>query len=461
MSAAVNNRTRVRATARRFVATAFVLVGLGVILATLFAVTQTRDIENGTRDIVNHMTERTTLLEQVDDLIERRRILVDDHIFDKDLDVALRLEAEIGAVDRALSIAVHDYQPWVTLPGEQAIWDHARQTLASLDEPMAHAIALSRVNRDVEARAVMDKVAGRYEEITHDLDALTALNHRDSATSLDRLESTRTRLQLTELLVGAMAVALTALLGVWATRQVWHREEALTGAARVLFERNRELDQFAARVAHDIRSPLASMKLGITTLTDKSLPTERTVQVLRRSTERMEALVEDLMTLALSEGASHGRCDPAKVALQVKDDFRDSLDAAKGDVRLEVAHAEVACSEGLLHQALTNLLENAVKYHKPDVPPVVELAGAATDGSYDLRVTDNGTGMSQEEAARAFEPFYRSPRATDQPGTGLGLSIVNRIAEVSGGSLSLQTKEGEGSTFVMHIPLAAPRAAGG
>jgi signal transduction histidine kinase len=420
-----------------------------------------RDIQDGTREIVGHMTVRTGLLQDVDQLIQRRRILVDDHIFDKDLGVALRLEAEIGAVDRELSIAMHDYEPWATLPGERATWNHARQALAALDEPMAQAITLSRVNRDVEARAVMDKVAGRYQEISHDLDELTSINKQDTALSLARLAGIRYRLQLLQLLGGVLGLSLTVLLGVWATRQVGQREAVMAAAARVLVERNRELDAFSARVAHDIRGPLASMKLVITAFSEKALPADRTVSALRRSTQRMEELVEDLMTLALTEGASRGLCDPAAVARQVHDDFKMRIDSAKADVRLSVAHAEVSCSAGLLHQALTNLLENAVKYHRPDVPPVVELAGSPVDGSYDLRVSDNGTGMSEEEAARAFEPFYRSPRASETPGTGLGLSIVNRIAEVSGGSLSVSTKEGEGSTFVMHIPLASPRTNGG
>jgi signal transduction histidine kinase len=444
-------------TARRLVATAFILVGAGILAATGFALVQTRDLQAGTRDIVDHMTARTHLLEEVDHLVERRRILVDDHIFDKDVPQALRLEAQIGAVDRELSIAIHDYEPWATLPGERATWEHARQSLAALDEPMAQAIALSRVNRDEEARAVMDKVAGRYEDISRDLDELTAINQKGSSESLERLAAVRDRLQYIVLLVGAIAFAATALAGVWAARQVGRREEDMARSALVLAARNRELDAFAARVAHDIRSPLASMKLAITTFTEKSLPAERSVHILRRSAQRMEALVEDLMTLALSEGASHGRCDPAQVAQQVQDDFKPRVDAARGDLRLSVAHAEVACSEGLLHQALTNLLENAVKYHRPTVPPVVEVAGGPTDGGYDLRVTDNGIGMSAEEAKRAFEPFYRAPRASDLPGTGLGLSIVNRIAEVSGGSLSLRTTVDEGSTFVMHIPLATPR----
>jgi signal transduction histidine kinase len=431
-------------TARRLVATTFVLVGLGVLAATLFALTQTREIQSGTRDIVDNMAARAHVLGQVDHLIERRRILVDDHIFAKDPPEMAKLEAQLGTSDRDLSVAIHEYEPWATLPGERATWDRAREALAALDEPMAQAIALSRLNRDAEARQVMDRVAGRFEEINRSLDELTAINDQGSGMSLARLSSVRERLQLILLLVGAVALVATALLGVWAARQVGRREQELARSAQALAVRNRELDAFAGRVAHDIRSPLSSMKLAITSFSEAVLPPDRTLKILRRSTQRMEALVDDLMTLALSEGASHGRCDPAQVAQQVQDDFKTRLDAAKGDLRLKVAHAEVACSEGLLHQALSNLLENAVKYHRPHVPPVVELEGASTDGGYDLRVSDNGTGMSDEEAARAFEPFYRSPRATELPGTGLGLSIVNRIAEVSGGSLSLRSKEGEG-----------------
>jgi signal transduction histidine kinase len=448
------------ATARRLVATAFVLVGLGVVMTTTFAFIQTREIQSGTREIVDSMAVRSHVLGRVDRLIERRRILVDDHIFARTAREMTALEAQLGAADRELTIAVHDYEPWATLPGERATWDRARVALAALDEPMARAIAFSRVNKDAEARQTMDGVASRFEEISRDLDELSAINDQGSGVSLERLSAIRRRLQLILVLMGSSAFAGTALVGVWAARQVGRREQVLARTAALLATRNRELDAFAGRVAHDIRSPLAAMKLAITTFTERTQPADRTFSILRRSTKRMEALVDDLMTLALSEGASHGRCDPAEVAQQVQDDLRTRVDAEKGDLRLSVAHAEVACSEGLLHQALTNLLENAVKYHRPDVPPVVEVAGTPTNGGYDLRVSDNGIGMSQEEVARAFEPFYRAPSASDLPGTGLGLSIVNRIVEVSGGSLTLRSQEGEGSTFVMHIPLAEPRTQG-
>jgi signal transduction histidine kinase len=449
-----NGVPRGTATARRLVASAFAIVGVGVLVATLFALVETRELQSGTRDIVDNMTNSYHELARLDRLIERRRILVDDHIFATNQKEMAGLEAQLGEVDREASVASHNYESWATFPGERATWNRAREALASLDEPMASAIALSRVNRDAEARQIMDKVAGRFEEISRDLDELYAINDQGSGMSFARLESVRLRLQLIMLLVGTVALAATALVGVWAARQVGRREQELASDAQALVARNRELDAFAARVAHDIRSPLASMKLAVTAFAEGAVPADRTLKILRRSTNRMEALVDDLMTLALSEGASHGHCDPALVAQLVQDDFRGRVDAEKGDLRLSVAHAEVACSEGLLHQALSNLLENAVKYRRPDVPPVVELAGSPTNGGYDLRVSDNGMGMSEDEAAHAVEPFYRAPSATDLPGTGLGLSIVNRIAQVSGGSLTLRSKEGEGTTFVMHIPLA-------
>jgi two-component system phosphate regulon sensor histidine kinase PhoR len=173
----------------------------------------------------------------------------------------------------------------------------------------------------------------------------------------------------------------------------------------------------------------------------------------------MDALVDDLLALARVETLAHGRCDPAAVVAGVAQDVGPRVEAERGELRISVDHAEVACSEGLLRQAVTNLIENALKYHRPAIAPEVEISGARVDGGYDLRVSDNGVGMSKDEAAHAFEPFYRSPRMRDRPGTGLGLSIVNRVAEASGGTLSVHSDVGQGSMFVVHLPLVKSIAA--
>ena len=223
--------------------------------------------------------------------------------------------------------------------------------------------------------------------------------------------------------------------------------------AKKLEAKNRELDAFAGRVAHDVRGALTTITWALMPLSATPRPADGAVESLRRAIARMAALVEDLLALALADARVRGRCDPAAVLARLERDFAPRLEVEGGALRVAVAHAEVPCSEGLLMRAVSNLIDNAVKYHRPAVSPVVKISGAPIDGGYDLSVSDNGVGMSAEDAERVFEPFYRSPRARHLPGTGLGLSMVNRVAVASGGKLSVRTRLGEGTTFVVHLPL--------
>ena len=111
------------------------------------------------------------------------------------------------------------------------------------------------------------------------------------------------------------------------------------------------------------------------------------------------------------------------------------------------------CPEGLLTEALINLADNALKYRRPDEPPRVKMSGHTVGRRYELRVADNGIGMSLDERRQAFAPFYRAHRDPSAPGSGLGLSIVKRIAEASGGDVAVDSALGVGTTFVMHLPL--------
>jgi signal transduction histidine kinase len=351
------------------------------------------------------------------------------------------------------------YNPWATLPGERATWERARKDLMVLEDQIVRVIALSRANRDVEAQQAMQSADARFGPVSSDLDQLISINDRAATDSLTQTSMIRVKLVLMLLGIGLGALVGTMLVGRWAVSQVARREEEMTAHASALEERNRELDAFAGRVAHDIRGPLGSISLATARLTPKVPQERKSTDILRRGVQRMEALVDDLLTLAQLEVRVIGRCDPAAVADQIREDFATRIEDEKGALRVAVDHAQVPCSEGLLRQALANLTENAVKYRRPDVAPQVEISGTATAGAYDLRVSDNGVGMSAEEAERVFEPFYRSPRTQTLPGTGLGLSIVKRVVEASGGTIALQTGEERGSTFVLHLPLANTLAA--
>ena len=445
-----------------FITLAFALVGVGALGITAVAMRQAHHLVGGSKEIATNSLTSVRLLGHLDADLQKRRILVDDHIFAKDAAEMRSLDAQIVAVAEELRSTSHLYEQWVSYPGERALWDRTQADLAALDAPTAHVLALSQLNQDAEAREEMGRVAPRWARVEEDLDALILINDRGATDSVARMATIGRHLM--ELLLGLGLASLlgTLVTGRWASRQVARRESEMGTQARMLEARNRELDAFAGRVAHDVRGPLTTLKLAMSALGTKLPKDDRTLEILGRSVVRMESLVEDLLSLARVESQAPGSCDPAAVVAEVQADFAARIAAENGALRVSVRHADVSCSGGLLRQAVTNLLENAVKYHRAEAAPEVEISGSPSDGSYDLKVSDNGVGMSAEETQHLAQPFYRAPRVQDRPGTGLGLSIVRRVAEASGGKLWVQSSLGRGSTFVVRLPLsksATPREA--
>jgi signal transduction histidine kinase len=435
---------------------AFALVAVGVVVLTASTLLQVRALQRNARAIVQNMLTSVRLVGQLGMLLERRRILVDDHIFSSVPAERANLETELGKVDAAIAETSRAYEPWVTLPEERPTWNRTRMDLALLDWPIARALALSRQNRDAEARSEMQLVSEQFVAVGRDCDELIAINDRAATATLARFSTVRMRLALTLIATGLGGLLLTILLGRWASHQVARREEETMRQREALEARNRELDAFAARVAHDLRGPLTAMTLATDRVRAHPHDGKRPVEILQRGLLQMETLVDDLLTLSRLDAQAGGHCNPAAVVAEVREDFAPRLSAHQGTLRVSVNPAEISCGEGLLRQALANLLENAVKYRRLEVPPDVEVVGHAADHGYDLSVSDNGRGMSEEDAARAFDPFYRSPETKDLPGTGLGLSIVKRVAQASGGTIALHTRPGQGSTFTISLPLAGP-----
>jgi signal transduction histidine kinase len=449
-------RPRRRSPSGRFVVLGFSLVGFCIVAGTAWALSQTWTLQQATAEIVNNMLTSIRLLGDLQTAIDRRQLLINRHIVASSVEEIHRVEAQLTVVDREVSAAMRAYEPWTTLPGEREIWDRTRAHLSTLDAPVARALDFSRRDEDKEARDAMDAVEDRFDEIDQDFDELIAINNQAALESLTRYGEIRRQLILLLVAVGLASLVLTVIVGVWAWGRVARREEEMNVTTDTLQVQNRELDAFAGRVAHDIRGVLSSISLATTALEQKLPSDERSTQVLRRSATRMEALVEDLLALARVQAARLGRCDPSEVLAQLANDLAPRLESHHASLRVSASPANVACNEGLLQQALTNLIDNAIKYHRPGVPPEVNVSGTLADGRYCLRVTDNGLGMTREEVERAFEPFYRSPRVRDLPGTGLGLSIVKRIVDATGSALSIETDLGKGTTFVMGLQLAGP-----
>ena len=177
---------------------------------------------------------------------------------------------------------------------------------------------------------------------------------------------------------------------------------------------------------------------------------------IEEAAARMGVLVEDLLLLArLDQGRPLEReqFDVSRLAAAAVDDLRAA--APERPVTFETTGPVVVTGdEYRIRQVVANLLENARAHTPPDTPVEVRV-GEAGDNAV-IEVADQGPGMSSEDAARAFERFYRADpsRARDSGGAGLGLAIVAAIIEAHGGRAEVQTAPGEGATFRIWIPKA-------
>ncbi len=239
----------------------------------------------------------------------------------------------------------------------------------------------------------------------------------------------------------------------------------VTQRARVLRElevSNQELERYALVASHDLRSPLRTVGSYVQLLERRygeDLPEEAReyIEFARDGVERMDAIVKDLLSYAqLQSGDGHARLvDPEQVLASVLADLDGTIESTGGTVHVEEALPVVEVDPTHLAQVLTNLLSNALKFHRPDVPPEVEVDAREEDGMVAFRITDNGMGIPERHRDRVFDIFQRLHPKSGADGTGIGLAIVKRIVESYGGEVSIETAPGgEGTTFRFTLPAA-------
>lgn len=221
---------------------------------------------------------------------------------------------------------------------------------------------------------------------------------------------------------------------------------------------------FVANVSHELKTPITSIKGFVETLLDDPDPapenTRRFLQIIEKQANRLDAIIEDLLSLS--------RLEQTKGTISLKIEHAPILPIIEAAVELCQHQADarsiriqVECSPDLaahvnpplLEQGLVNLINNAVKYSDDGQAVFVHAYGEGPQLM--IEVIDEGTGIHANELDRIFERFYRidKARSRDQGGTGLGLSIVKHIAQVHSGRVTVSSTPGEGSTFTLQLPL--------
>jgi signal transduction histidine kinase len=224
--------------------------------------------------------------------------------------------------------------------------------------------------------------------------------------------------------------------------------------------------QFIADASHELRNPLAIIRTNVdVALADPHADPEdlrHTIAVVRRASDRMARLVDDLLALARRQEPTleHEPVDLGAAVAEASDDF--VVPAAARQIVLDRAIAPgvtVVGDRDALKRAVANLLENAVRL--APAGSRIRLATGSEGGSAWIAVADEGPGIAPEDQEHVFDRFWRADkaRARADGGTGLGLAIVRQIAESHGGQIRLQSKLGVGSSFVIWLPVAPASAA--
>src|SRR5437899_5300269 len=244
----------------------------------------------------------------------------------------------------------------------------------------------------------------------------------------------------------------------------------ITGAL-VLFHDITELkkmDQvrrdFVANISHELRTPLSILRGYIETLLDNpKTPHEELLRILRvmeRHSNRLELLVEDLLTLAQLESGNPDLqleiVDLPEFLREMIRDWEKKLATKQLSIVVDISPtlSPIRADRTRLQEAVYNLLDNAVKYSREQGE--IRLSARQRDGQIELSVSDEGIGIAGEDLPRIFERFYRADKARSPDrvrGTGLGLAIVKHVAQLHGGRVEAESQLGRGTTIRVILPV--------
>jgi signal transduction histidine kinase len=440
----------------------FLLVGTFGAIALMLVSTQlvgymyARTVERDVDLITNNALASVEQIGRMAVDFQREHILIDRHIYEHDVTKMKPIEDQIGQVRDDFARAVHRYEPLVSFAGEPELWRQVRADIAASEQQESIALDHSKRNEDEKANETLIAAEPTFDALTRDLWNLSDLNRREATLAQQRVTHLQHQVTLVRLALALGIIGLTTLLGIAVTRSIGRAERMLRAQADELEARNRELDAFAGRVSHDLRGPLNTIRLASSMIGEEAPKSAPTVEIMDRAVTQMTELVDELLELSRVGAPPPGAVAQIEpVAASIQPELARLVAEEGGVLRVDVEPAAVSCSQGLLREVIWNLGENAVKYHRANVRLSVELVGRSHDGRYNLRVIDNGRGMTVDESSHAFEPFFRGARTHKVPGTGLGLAIVRRIVEASGGSVAVQSEPEQGTTFTLDLPLAA------
>ena len=248
----------------------------------------------------------------------------------------------------------------------------------------------------------------------------------------------------------------------------WKMNQALSEAVRAAETANKAKSTFLSNMSHDIRTPMNAI-IGFTTLAVSNIDDKKRVQdylgKILSSSNHLLSLINDILDMSRIES---GKIHLEETEVSLSDVLHDLKTIISGQIHakqlelymdaMDITNEDVYCDKTRLNQVLLNLLSNAVKFTPAGgtVSVRIRQCHGTQKGSelYEIRVKDNGIGMSQEFVQKIFSPFERERTSTVSrtQGTGLGMAITKNIVDMMGGTIEVQTEQDKGTEFIVRLP---------
>lgn len=359
------------------------------------------------------------------------------------------------ALDDALHTKVAEYLELPTIPAAKTLWLQLDHGIDDFERNIDRVLDL------MERGAAQDAHTFAHNELRPQrLRAFTAIsmlidvNAGETLRLSQGIRRIRGRVSVEVYVLQALALLVSLFVVGLAWRSLRAQARVAEDRRRLAEERAQELELFAGRVAHDLKSPLGAMLLRVGVAQRKS--GDETYTRLSRQIQSMGRVVDGLLEFALSGARPEpgARAHLHDVISEVEAALQDEVGAAGIELAVPSETAlEVACSPGALSSVLRNLTLNALKFLEDRPVKRISIRAIQRGERVRVEVEDTGPGVPAGQERAIFEPYVRLPSARHVPGLGLGLATVKRVVEAYGGEVGV--RPGEGACFWFELPRVA------
>ncbi len=376
-----------------------------------------------------------------------------------------RETAQLYSLSRELSASV---DPQVII---RTVVEHAAQTFhceAILYLPHDHTLLRRAESRNFpQSKSEQDAVAWAFHHAKPAGKGTPALN-TSQAHYIPLRTAYRTIGVLGLTIEEPIAVEQQRLMDAFATQAALAIEATQLGEearqAQLLREKEKLQSALLNSISHDLRTPLVSITGALSSLREDDTLYDLTsrrelLDGAYLEADRLNRLVGNLLDMSrLDSGSLKLKREPYDVREIIgvaRSQLRPRLEGREIRIDLPDDLPMVSVDLVLFAQVIVNLLDNALKYSKPDKP--IHIRARHSQNEVELDIADEGIGIPADELPHIFEKFYRARIAKGQGGSGLGLSICQGIVEAHGGTIRVQSREGQGTCFTIHLPINSNR----